>query len=276
MSKLKNALASALVFVIVGAMSAEQATMTADSMRYDPAASVITVSGSVRVTHPDGEIFGDNGSGSVDGGNFEIHGNVRGYFRDNDGVPVSLTCADAYLSVGSDGARALTAKGGATLIKRAEKLSADSITWHSSGDRYYALGDVLGDFETYTIDADAVSRDARIFSARAVRKFYDKTRKITMSANNADGVIINERISELAATGGVVITASDGNGGVTRAAGDKSVYSRDNGTVVVTGGAAITRAGRKLDSGRIVYYVDTGRVDATGNPTLTFETGRNR
>jgi lipopolysaccharide export system protein LptA len=274
MSKLKNSIAAALVFVIAGATSAEQATMVADSMRYDPAAAVITASGSVHITHPDGEVFGDNGSGSVDGANFEIHGGVKGYFNDQDGIPVSLECADAYLTTADDGTRTLTAIGSATLTKRAEKLSADSITWNSSGDRYSALGGVLGDFEAYVIDADTVSRDARIFSARTVRKFHEKTRNITMSADKADGVIVNERISELVATGGVVITAPDKNGSVTRATGSKGVYSLDKGTVVVTGRATITQTGRRLNSERIVYYVDTGRIDATGNPALTFETER--
>ncbi|MDR1134494.1 MAG: hypothetical protein LBL05_10050 [Synergistaceae bacterium] len=274
MSKVKNAFAAALVFVIAGAMSAEQATLVADSMRYDPAAAVITASGSVHVTHPDGEIFGDNGSGSVDGRDFEIHGSVKGHFRDNDGVPVNLECADAYLNTENDGFRTLIAKGSAILTKRAEKLSADSITWNSAGDAYSALGDVLGDFEAYSIDADAVSRDARIFSARAVRKFYEKARKMTMSANSANGVIINEQVSELVATGNVVITAPDKNGSLTRATGSKGVYSLDSGTVVITGRATITQTGRKLNSERIVYYVDTGRIDATGSPALTFETER--
>ena len=272
MSKIKNAFAAALIFVIAGAMSAEQATMVADLMRYDPAGSVITASGNVHITHPDGEVFGDNGSGSVDGNNFEIHGGVRGHFRDENGVPVNLQCTDAYLDMADDGTRTLTAKGSATLTRRAEKLSADSIIWNSSGNRYYALGSVLGDFETYTVDADVVSRDARIFHARAVRKFYERARKITMSADKADGVIVNERISELVATGSVVITAPDKNGNTTRATGSKSVYSLDGGTVVVTGRATITQTGRKLNSEKIVYYVDTGRIDATGNPALTFET----
>ncbi|MDR1581014.1 MAG: hypothetical protein LBS35_11705 [Synergistaceae bacterium] len=274
MSKLKNALAAVLVFVIAGAMSAEQATMVADSMRYDPAASVITASGSVHVTHPDGEIFGDKGSGSVDGRNFEIHGNVRGHFKDNDGASVSLECADAYLNTGNGGTRTITAKGSATLTRRAEKISADSITWDLPGDKYSAFGNVLGDFETYAVDADAVSRDARIISARAVRKFHEKARKMTISADNAEGVIIDGLISELAAAGSVVITAPDKSGSMTKATGGKCVYSRDSNTVVVTGNATVTQTGRRLNSERIVYYADTGRIDATGNPALTFETER--
>jgi lipopolysaccharide transport protein LptA len=264
------------VLLIAGAMSAEQALMVADSMQYDPAASVIKASGNVHITHPDGEIFGDNGSGSFDGKNFEMHGGVRGHFKDKDGVPVNLECADAYLNTRDDGTHTLTANIAATLTRRAEKLSADSIIWNSSGDRYSALGNALGDFETYAIDADAVSRDARIFNARTVRKFYEKARKITMSADKADGVIINEQISELVATGNVLITAPGKNGNMTRATGGRGVYSLDNGTVVITGRATVTQTGRKLNSERIVYYVDTGRIDATGNPALVFETERGK
>ncbi|MDR3164720.1 MAG: hypothetical protein LBU13_04000 [Synergistaceae bacterium] len=276
MSKLKNVFAAALVFVIAGAMSAKEATMVANSMRYDPAESVITASGSVHVTHPDGEIFGSKASGTVDGRNFEIHGDVRGRFKGKDGIPVSLRCADAYLNTGNDGLHTLTAKGSAALVKRAEKLSADSITWRSSGNQYSALGNVLGDFETYSVNADAVSRDGRIFSARAVRKFYEKARKITMSANSVNGVIINEQISELVANGNVVMTALDKNGNMTEGTGSKSVYSLDKGTVVVTGKATVTQTGRKLNSERIVYHLDTGYIDATGSPALTFGTERKK
>ena len=276
MSKFKNTFAAALVFVIAGTMFAEQATMVADSMRYDPATSVITASGNLHVTHPDGEIFGDNGSGTVDGRDFEIHGNVRGQFRDKDGVPVNLVCDEAYLNTRDDDTHTLTAKGSATLTKRAEKLSSDSITWNSSGDKYSAFGHVLGDFEAYTIDSDVVSRDARIFSARIVRKFYEKARKISLSADKADGIIMNEQISEIVATGSVVITAPDKNGDITRATGSKGVYSRGGGTVIITGRATVTQTGRKLNSERIVYHLDTGHIDATGSPALTFETERKK
>jgi lipopolysaccharide transport protein LptA len=95
---------------------------------------------------------------------------------------------------------------------------------------------------------------------------------MTMSADKADGAIKNEQILELVATGNVVITVPDENNSITRATGDRGVYSRDKNTVVVTGRATVTQTGRKLNSEKIVYHIDTGDIDATGSPVFTFET----
>ena len=263
--------ACAAVMCAVGAALPEEAVLVADSMKYDPGNGIITASGNVHIANPDGEIFGDRGSGTVAGDNFEIHGNVRGNFKQEDGRIVKITCKSATLS-GPNGDRVVTASGGVRLTRGEESLTAEVVVWSTGTDRYSADGNVLSSFGTYAIDADVVSRDMDRFSARTVRRFSEKRRNIVMSADSAEGAIKNEEVTEMTATGNVDVTMPDKDGVMTRATGNKVVYSVERGTMVLTGNAIVAQTGRRLRSESIVYFLDTGHIDANGSPSLTFET----
>ncbi|MDR3076484.1 MAG: hypothetical protein LBU26_04205 [Synergistaceae bacterium] len=255
---------------------AAETTLVADSMRYDTNSAVITATGNVHIASPDGEVFGDAGSGEAGGGHFEMRGNVRGHYKDTDGGVVNFSCASAAVDGRDEASRVVTASGDVKLSKNNDKLSADVIVWHSGAEMYSASGRVLGEFETYSIDADAVSRDVDTFSAQTVRKFYERGRKMTMTASRADGIIKNNEVTEMTAEGGVVITMPDKDGVMTRATGRKGIYSIDKGTVVLSGNATVTQPGRVLHSENIVYFLGTGHIDAQGSPSLTLETNRDK
>jgi len=263
-----------VLFATAAAATAAEVTLVADSMRYDPNTGVITAAGNVHVTNPDGEVFGDTGSGDSEGNNLEMHGNVRGHYKDQDGGVINFSC-DSVVIVGRDNSnRVITATGNVDLSKGADKMSADTVVWHTGAPVYRASGKVLGEFGAYSIDADDISRDADAFFARNVRRFYERTRRITMSASKADGIIQGDEVAEMTAEGNVVITMPDSEGTMTRATGRKGIYSQARGTVVLSGGATITQTGRLLTSDNIVYFLDTGNIDAQGNPSITFETDR--
>jgi len=99
-------------------------------------------------------------------------------------------------------------------------------------------------------------------------------RNITMSASEADGIIRDDGVAEMTARGNVVITMPDSEGVMTRATGNTGVFSETRGTVVLSGGAAINQTGRVLNSENIVYFLDTGLMDAHGNPSIVFEMDR--
>lgn len=256
---------------------AAEATIVADSMRYDPDTGNITAAGNVHIISSDGEVFGDDGLGSVSGDNFELHGNVRGHFNTKDGKTVNITCESAALRGDDAGGRVIIVSGKVNITRGSEKLTADEATWNTDIEKYSASGNVLGVFEGYSIDADAVSRDRGVFEAQTVRKFSEHARKIDMSASRAEGSLNdNNEVTELTADGDVVVTMPDKRGAVTRATGRKGVYSMARGTVVMSGRVAVTQAGRLLNSENIVYFIDSGRIDARGNPSLTFETDGNK
>jgi len=264
-----------LILCLSAAALAEKATLVADSMSYDPNSGVITATGSVHITGETGEIFGDSGKGLATGDDFEMNGNVRGHFTRPDGSVINVTCAKAALR-GRDKNSVLTASGSVVITRGKERLTADSVRWNTAVEIYSASGEVLGDFEAYTIDADAVSRDLETFRADNIRKFYAASRKVTMSASRADGTIKNNEVTEMTAEGGVVATMPNKDGGMTRLTGNKAVYSLARGTLVVSGRATVTQVGRTLNSENLVYFIDSGRIDALGNPSLTFETDRKK
>jgi lipopolysaccharide transport protein LptA len=255
---------------------ADEATLVADSMRYDPNTETIAATGNVHITNPDGEIFGDAGSGSTKGDDFEIRGNVKGHYKDKDGGIVNFSCAAARVVGPDNTSRVITASGDVKLSKGKDNLSASVVVWHTGIEKYSAEGNVIGNFEAYSIDADIASRDVEQFSATAVRKFYDNNRKTTMSASRVDGTIKNNEFTEMIAEGNVVVTMPDREGVMTRATGNKGIYSLDKGTVVLNGNASIRQTGRVLHSGSVVYFLDTGHIDAQGNPSVTFETDRKK
>jgi lipopolysaccharide export system protein LptA len=270
-------LASSIALCPAGIISADEATILADSMRYDPNTGNVTASGNVRLISPQGEVSGDDGLGSVSGDNFELHGNVKGFFKTKDGKTVSITCAAATLRGSGDAGRVITASGNVKITRGAEILTADTATWDTGIEKYSASGNVLGVFEAYSIDADAVSRDKSVFEARMIRRFSEHARKINMSASHAEGLLNeNNEVTELTADGDVIVTMPGKQGVVTRATGRKGVYSLARGTVVLSGRATVTQRGRVLNSENIVYFIDSGRIDARGNPSLTFETDRKK
>ena len=262
-----------VLFAAVTAVAA-QTTLVADSMRYDPNTGFIAAEGNVHIANPDGEVFGDFGSGYSDGNNIEMHGNVRGHFKDEDGGEFNFSCEWIEIEGNDNSNRVITATGDVKLSRGNDALSANQVIWHAGAARYSASGGVSGEFAAYSIDADDVSRDEGVFYARNVRRFYERTRNVTISASRFNGILRGDDVVEMTAEGGVVITARDSDGAITRATGAKGIYSVARGTVVLSGGATITQTGRVLNSEEIVYFLDTGQIDAQGSPSIIFETDR--
>ncbi|MDR1650519.1 MAG: hypothetical protein LBR87_01885 [Synergistaceae bacterium] len=262
------------VSFLCAAVYADDATLTADSMKYDPATGMITAEGSVRLTGLGGELTGDSGRGAVSGSDFEMKGNVRGRFTDKDGSVISIKCAAASMKGREIAGSVVTASGDVELTRGKEILTADVVRWTLGGAAYSADGQVLGNFTGYSIDADSVSRDADRFEADGVRKFYEASKKITMSASQAEGALNGNEVTEMTASGGVVATVPDRSGRMTRLSGSSAVYSLARGTLVVSGRVIVTQTGRSLKSDSIVYFLDSGHIDAHGSPSLTFGTDR--
>jgi lipopolysaccharide export system protein LptA len=249
-------------------------------MKYSPSEGVITASGNVRFKGPDGEIFGDWGLGAVSDGNFEMRGNVKGFFHNLDGRSLDITCDSIKLQETANGTdksknKTITASGGVKLSNAGERLAAETVIWSMGSENYSASGNVVGEFETYSLDADKISRNQETFFAENIRNYTDIKRRITLSAAKAEGVINVGEVVELVADGQVAITMPDSGGAVTKVTGDKGIFSVARGTLVVSGNTTITQAGRNLSSENIVYDLDSGRVDAIGNTVLIFEMQKN-
>jgi lipopolysaccharide assembly outer membrane protein LptD (OstA) len=251
------------------AVSSGAAELVADSMNYDPRSNSVTAVGNVRLTSPDGELFGDSGFGYTNGRMFEMRGNVRGMFAARS---LDIVCDYIELEIGEppQPRRKITATGNVVLTRAGDRLTADHATWNLDSENYAAAGDVLMDFGGYFVDSDEAGREGERFWARNVRRYEDRARKMSISASSAEGRVRGDTIVELITDGAIAINMLDGGG--TRITGNKGVFSQDRGTIVVSGNAQAIQEGRSLTAGSIVYHLDSGRVEALGErPTIIFE-----
>jgi lipopolysaccharide export system protein LptA len=265
--------AAALVLWDTPSFAADSASLTADSMRYDPKTRKITASGGVHLVSKEGELFADRGTGFIDDNRFELEGNVRGHFKEQFAArPVDMTCASLSLATSSDKiARVVTASGGVKLKRGAETISAKKITLTLGTDNYKAEGGMTADMEDFFVDADTAERADMNFYALNVRRYEDRKRRMTVSASRVDGEMERNDITELIASGGVTADVTGADGARTRITGKRVIYSLTRGTIVLSGGASAAQGDRLLRAENIVYNVESGRAEALGErPSLTF------
>jgi lipopolysaccharide export system protein LptA len=252
----------------VSLFAAGNAELRADSMNYDPKSRSIVALGNVYFASPEGEISADRGIGYTDGTTFEMEGNARGRFIAQS---LDITCDFIMLERTSD-RRIVTASGGVKLSRDSGTLAADKVVWELGSENYSASGKVLLDFGNYLVDSDEASRDGNRFHARNVRRYEDRLRKMTITAAEAEGMMERGDITELIVDGGIVMNVAGERGAYTKITGSRGVFSRDRGTLVISGGAFASQVGRNLSAANIVYHLDSGRVEALGDrPSIAFE-----
>jgi lipopolysaccharide assembly outer membrane protein LptD (OstA) len=266
-----SAVVSAILASANFADAAAGATLSADSMNYDPVTKSVTAEGNVHYASPDGELFGDRGVGYTDGRTFELIGGVRGSFATRS-MDISCEYMEMETAGGSLRRRKITATGDVRLARPDGKVFAQKLMWELDRDNYRAEGGVVIDFGSYFVDSDDAARNGEQFWAHNIRRYEDRVRRLSMSASKASGIISGNGIAELVAEGALVMEIEDLKGAKTRITGASGVFSQDRGTIVVSGGASAVQDGRSLNAGSIVYHLVSGRVEALGDrPTITFE-----
>jgi lipopolysaccharide assembly outer membrane protein LptD (OstA) len=86
------------------------------------------------------------------------------------------------------------------------------------------------------------------------------------------GAIVEGLLREFEAEGSVKMEikhAKDGT--VTKISGGKALYSKDRGSIVMSGGAVAVQRGRKITAKNVVFYPTTSKIEAKGNPKITFD-----
>ncbi len=210
--------------------------LTSDIMRYDPDKGVVYAEGNVMLTRNGMKISADRGEGSVDGTTALFWNNVRG-----EGI---WTGEEVH-------------------------FSCDMAEATFSPETFYALkGKVEGRFGQIEIIAETVELTAETFIAISVDKFIDLSRGVQISGNRISGIIENKEITENISEGNIRIILEDDKGKKTFIYGDKAVYSRERGSIVVTGNARALQGDRKIRADSLVLFPETNRIEAIGKSTL--------
>ena len=258
-----------LAFCAPAGFTAE-VSLKADSMQYDPAMRLIRAEGNVHFIREDGELFGDRGYGTTDGTDFVLEGAVHGSFRTEN---ATISCK--YMKLTTDASaqrrRRVLASGDVALTRGNDKLNSRTLSWEIGSESSRAEGRVLGHFASHAIDADLVARNGEQFWGKGVRRYEDRSRKLTLSADNLRGLIKKDKVTELEVSGDLVMNMPDKDGNMIRITGDKGVFSEARGTIVVSGNAVAEQEGRRVQAESLVMRLDTRRIEALGKPSLTFD-----
>lgn len=264
-----------LGFCFTGAaQSAEKVSMTAETINYDINTKKMTANGSVELTRTSAHLYSDYGEGSMANPYFELRGNVRGTFPEYEADlkrANSLKWTESHLQ---DRDGTIEAFDGVAITREnGDYLNADYVKWEIGVEEYCAEGTVDMLYDNRIVKAQEIGRKGDTFWGRRVTQYKDLTQNVALAANRVDGSIAaNGEVSQAVASGNVQVDYVDAEGYHTHMTGDKAIYSKARGTVVMSGGARAVRSdGKTVEADTMVLHEETKNIDAIGNSRITFE-----
>ena len=141
---------------------------------------------------------------------------------------------------------------------------------------YEAHGGVELLYNNIYAKAADLMRSGEDFRGIKVAKLENRKEKYAISADEIYGKI-NEKdeVQSAVAHGKVVFDHTDKKGVKGRLFGDKAVYDKKSGNLVVTGNAhGIREDGKTIKADMLVYNEITKLVEAKGNSKITFVTDK--
>ncbi len=256
--------------------AAEKATMAADNISYNINTKKAKASGNVVITKEGATLWGDAADGNIETSEFNLRGNVKGKFPQKK----AELAADSlkWKKASNDKNGIVEAFVNVRLTRgTADRLSAQYVRWESDTENYQARGRVDGATADKLVKAEEIGRLNGKFWGRKVTRYEDKIRKISFAADVVDGELRGDLIKEVIASGSVVIEYIDKAGLKTVVKGNKAVYSKDRGTVVISGNASAVRSdGKVVTADSLVLYEETKNIEAIGRSKLTFDMPSNK
>ena len=233
----------------------DQATLSANRMRFDAETGDFLAEGNVIITAGELKVTAPEGSGNVDKRevNFDKGINASGKWY---GDKISLKAGSLFLSF----------------------LEIPSCKFQ---------GRVIGSMGTMKLDADRLTitglggidtpsgrdRQTKFWIVKA-HNLEDTSRGLSFGADSIEGVLKGGELHELTAKKGVWIKGRPkANGDPVSLKGDNALYSITRGSIVVSGHVVAVQGGRTLRSDSVVYFPDQNRVEALGGLTRKNETG---
>jgi len=232
-----NLLAVLGLLMISPALSAEM-SLTSDQLEYNPEQEKVFASGNVHFSRNGLDIYSERCEGAIDGS--------YALFWDK-------------------------LKGEGTLEGESLRFSADFLEARFGEDPYYAFkGKVDAVFGSKELKADMVELSGDVLNAENLEHFRDEVSGISVSGDHFHGRMEKGLILEFTITQKVRILLSDGTGKETLVQGQKAIYSKERGSLVVSGNARAVQGNRKITAENLVVFPESDRIEAKGNPRITF------
>ncbi len=116
--------------------------------------------------------------------------------------------------------------------------------------------------------------DSRRIMAENVRRFVDDEMNVTLKADRVRGLMREGVFFNLEARGNVKADTTTTDGRPTTVTADAADYDKQEGVLVFFGDAMAVQPGRTLTAERLIYRLETGRIEAEGKPRIVVETER--
>lgn len=252
-------------------------TLSANDIKYNVNTGDARATGNVVIKREGSTLWGDEAEGNTNDEIMTLRGNVRGEFPAQDATLKSESATwTGDKSKRTDGL--VEAFGSVRLTRGAEDyLNADYVRWEPGTENYSARGSVDGLMEKKILKADEARRRGNKFWATGVRRYEDLVEKFAISARTVEGTLAKDpqtgqdALSDLIADRNVVLDYVDREGLKTRVTGDKAVYSKARGTIVVSGNTKAVRSdGKTVTADTMVVHEDTRVIEAKGNSQIIF------
>ncbi|MDI9371246.1 MAG: LPS export ABC transporter periplasmic protein LptC [Synergistaceae bacterium] len=233
-----------ILVICLGASFAQEVKMTADSMEYDSASGYFTASGGVTIAREGLTATAAKAEGNMNEGRVDLIGDVRisGEWE-GESIDVKGQVFTGYL----------VAPTGFTL-----------------------KGTVSGEWGNRSIEAQELEVRGDKFSVTGLARYTDSSEGYSFSCRDAEGLLKDGSITEFTGKGAFRLLSSPGMGALTEIRGDRAIYSKARGTIVVHGNVTAVQDGRSLASDSLVFFTGKGRIEATGSPRLVFKIGEGK
>jgi lipopolysaccharide export system protein LptA len=262
-------LAVALSGIQYAAGADSKASLSANNINYNVNTKKAHAEGNVIISRSDATIWGDNADGFIDK-SFQVTGNVRGKFSKRN---VTVTAGRISWSAGTSKNNGFIEASSSVRITHDtnDRLSADYVRWQIDTGDYHARGRVDSTYKQYALQCAEAASSKNSFWATNVAKLENRQKRYVLSSGRIDGRTENGAITEVVANKGLVLDYVDNENLKTHVTGDKAVYSKDRGTIVISGNAKAVRTdGKTVAADTLVVHEDARTIDAVGNSKITF------
>lgn len=268
--------AAAAVCVATVAFSQTNGSNEAEELNYNINTKAASAVGSVVFTKGQDVLKGDRAEGFVDK-QITMYGNpVRGDIVSRNAT-VSASKAVWTADPEVENSDCVEAFGEVKIRQgKVNFLNAPEVKVITGRKVYEAHGGVELLYNNIYAKAADLMRSGEDFRGIKVAKLENRKEKYAISADEIYGKINDkDEVQSAVAHGKVVFDHTDKKGVKGRLFGDKAVYDKKSGNLVVTGNAhGIREDGKTIKADMLVYNEITKLVEAKGNSKITFVTDK--
>lgn len=249
---LAAAWAGVSIFILGGAWGQDlpdKATLSANRMRFDSTTGDFLAEGNVRIVAGGLTVLAPRGTGNVDRREVLFNDGITAS-GDWMGDPVDLRAGTLSLSFAET--PSCRFQGGVLGSVGALGLDADRLTLIGAGG---ISEPKEGDQQTK-------------FWVVKARRLEDRSQGIALGAEDMEGVLRGGELQVMTAKRSVWLRGRPkGEAEAVNIKGNHAIYSKERGSVVLSGNVSAVQGGRTLKSDSIVYFPAQNRVEALGGVT---------